>query len=48
MQVLGVSEVAGQLLNQRDSVGISKVDMFLVKAQEAAQLLFIEVPILDR
>ena len=47
MQVIGVSEVAGQHLNQRDAVGISKVDSFLVKAQEDAQLLFIEVPILD-
>ena len=47
MQVIGVSEVAGQHLNQRDAVGISKVDSFLVKTQEDAQLLFIEVPILD-
>ena len=46
MQVTGVSEVAGQHLNQRDAVGILKVDTFLVEAQEEAQLLFIEVPML--
>ena len=47
MQVTGVSEVAGQHLNQRDAVGLSKVATFLVEAQEESQLLFIEVPILD-
>jgi len=47
MQVTGVSEVSGQHLNQRDAVGISKVNTFLVEAQEDAQLLFIEVPILS-
>ena len=46
MQVTGVSEVAGQHLNQRDAVGVLKVDTFLVEAQEDAQLLFIEVPML--
>ncbi len=44
MQVTGVSEVSGQDLNQRDAVGISKVNIFLVEAHEASQLLFIEVP----
>ena len=47
IQVTGVSEVAGQQLNQRDAVGLSKVTIFLVEAQEESQLLFIEVPILD-
>ena len=46
MQVTGVSEVAGQHLNQRDAVGVLNVDTFLVEAQEDAQLLFIEVPML--
>ena len=46
MQVTGVSAVAGQHLNQRDAVGVLKVDTFLVEAQEEAQLLFIEVPML--
>ena len=45
MQVAGVSEVAGQLLNQRDALGISKVNSFSVKAVDSIQLLFIEVPI---
>ncbi|MDG1014950.1 MAG: pirin family protein [Flavobacteriaceae bacterium] len=45
MQVIGVSEVAGQLLNQRDALGISKVNTFSVKAVDSTELLFIEVPI---
>jgi len=42
MQVYGASEVAGQLLNQRDALGISKVNTFSVNAIDR-ELLFIEV-----
>lgn len=45
VQINGVSEVAGQLLNQRDALGISKVNTFSVKAVDSTELLFIEVPI---
>ena len=45
VQINGVSEVAGQLLNQRDALGISKVNTFSVNAVDSTELLFIEVPI---
>jgi redox-sensitive bicupin YhaK (pirin superfamily) len=45
MQVYGASEVAGQRLNQRDALGVSKVNTFSVNAIDSIQLLFIEVPI---
>lgn len=44
MQVFGASTIDNQELQQRDAVGISNANQFLIEAQQDGQLLFIEVP----
>lgn len=47
LQIYGSSVVLDQKLGKRDAVGISKTSSFEVVAENDAQLLFLEVPILE-
>jgi quercetin 2,3-dioxygenase len=47
LQVYGSSVVLNKKLGKRDAVGISKTSSFELVAENDAQLLFLEVPILD-
>ena len=47
LQIYGSSAILEQKLGKRDAVGISKTSSFEVVAENDAQLLFLEVPILE-
>ena len=47
LQVYGSSVVLNKKLGKRDAVGISKTSSFELVAENDAQLLFLEVPILE-
>ncbi len=47
LQIYGSSAILNQKLGKRDAVGISKTSSFEVVAENDAQLLFLEVPILE-
>ena len=40
----GTVEINGQVLNKRDALGISETESFIVRANSAAEVLVIDVP----